>query len=46
MKRKIPLNTFKRNEFMTKIWWDPNCRIIDTRTGKVLKEYGVTITPT
>ena len=27
-------------------WQDPNCRIVDTRTGEVLKEYGTTIRPT
>lgn len=41
---------FKKNKYMNiikdKTWQNPNCRIIDTKTGNVLKEYGTTIIPT
>jgi hypothetical protein len=40
MSKKYTTNTKDR------AWQDPNCRIVDTRTGKVLKEYGTTIRPT
>ena len=43
-------STFTKRQYTTNTkdiaWQDPNCRIIDTRTGTVLKEYGTTITPT
>ena len=43
-------STFKRSDYTTntkdRAWQDPNCRIVDTRTGEVLKEYGTTVRPT
>ena len=43
-------STFTKREYTTntkdRAWQDPNCRIVDTRTGEVLKDYGTTIRPT
>jgi len=32
--------------FELKAWQNPNCQIIETSTGKILKDYGTTISRT
>lgn len=43
-------STFIKREYTTntkdRAWQDPNCRIVDTRTGETLKDYGTIISPT
>ena len=48
--QNVSHSTFTKREYTAntkdRAWQDPNCRIVDTRTGEVLKEYGTTISPT